>query len=733
MSKKRREEVPRVVDEAGAPLHRLAKEISAWVSDDQRKKGCWVAGLWGGRGTGKTSLLLTVLKELRRAEKQARLVLPNEESGQPLSQLFAPALAREDDDLLYLLLHHLDRRYRKFDDNAAKRALETIRLLETRRRDADRFLGYEAEVAQSNAEIPSAFARVRTAIANSTDAIRTAFGELLSTCRAATTRDEIFVLCIDDLDLQPHRTLEMLEIVELFLSHHSGVVVLIAADRNLFLNGLTQALLKRRAIEHGGLAGALTAKLVPYGWTLPLPSPTERFEELWGKSREAELPGWWVRDPEAADIAKEEARTALAGVLPRSYRMLNAADNRLAALREELGAAEGSFTALSDAMQPRFGEFDLPADLAPFVSGVALADVQLPELGLLDFLTQFPRKFLDELNLYRHPDAADGLTKGAGEQQNPRPPGRGVFSVTLDSLHLRGTSTLEAQALLQGLLSLYDALDDKKRRAERFWTISMTGDAVTLSESYWRGRFTRDAVAQWHLDVREAASESKSVAENMRRARDRAFRFLENRDLRVLQSGVELFALAKLPFMIWLGWQMRYASNVTAVNFDQSSRTFQRFEQQERLTYGNRGQLLRLQLDPSLLPAVDSDSSGGDAILIVDVLGKSNSQQTAAFFETPGETPVRTPDAYRLFVPPGGTLHPGELERLLQDTLETIGQLRERRRVKRLHLGFAGPAAVGFFLGKQLNAQGIEILLYDFVSENGGQYRFVFPLERNVP
>src|SRR5690606_15275327 len=88
-----REERPIVLSGEEASLNEFAERLAEWVVAPEGRHMRRVAGVYGGRGTGKTSVLMAVLEKLRRRTEAAeatadpvRLILPNPESPDPASQ-----------------------------------------------------------------------------------------------------------------------------------------------------------------------------------------------------------------------------------------------------------------------------------------------------------------------------------------------------------------------------------------------------------------------------------------------------------------------------------------------------------------------------------------------------------------------------------------------------------------------------------------------------------------------
>ncbi len=297
-------------------LRETAKVIADWVLRPQRlERGPWVVGVYGPRGSGKTSLLLTVLDELRQRRDNSgrddiRLPKFNEKSGSfPTTQLFGPADTRDHDDLYFLLLDHLENLYGIKNDqyNDLKDTFKEARELEVRRRDFDRVIEYEQEVSTSRKRMVENLVELRKKTATTTRDLTKAFkkicalytGKAIDEKTNETIAKRPFLLLVDDLDLKPDRAFELLELLRLFFAH-PGAVVLIAADPDLLAEAVNLSL-KKSELNPPGLAHALIAKLIPYRWHVPSPSDRKRFDRLWNgvvrtRSSEAvksELRFWW--------------------------------------------------------------------------------------------------------------------------------------------------------------------------------------------------------------------------------------------------------------------------------------------------------------------------------------------------------------------------------------------------------------------------------------------------------
>lgn len=267
------------------------------------------------------------------------------------------------------------------------------------------------------------------------------------------------------------------------------------------------------------------------------------------------------------------------------------------------------------------------------------------------------------------------------------------------------------------------------RTADRFFTVSLNDDASRLSAPLWEGRFSPDAVQNLHLDLRAHAPNASMVApEQLIQARAAAFEFIRGKGLTSSTHHIDLVLRCKVALAIWLGYEMRFSRKIRA--FKYYAGDLVPFSQPREVECVGRADLQRLEIEPPL--RAGSTTASGDAVLLVDLVGKATDAQLDRFFPREGAPAVRTRHAYRLTLAAGTVVQPEDLEPILVDVIETLGALRARG-AGRVHLGFAGPDVLAFFLGQQLRAQGLSIHLYEFYSMEGGTYRLAFPLEAQDP
>ena len=707
-------------------LAEFVDRVIRWIdATHQEANGALVIGVFGGRGTGKTSALETLHERLRERKSW---VLPGCTANGPAA-LFRPAETRDHDDLLFLLLRHFEVQYRR-DGNGkgAMDCIRKIRKLEIRRREPTRFLDYEKEVGASRDDLEKRLTDFHIEVASGTEELRTAFRDLIERLRddgTGTVRGPL-VLLIDDLDLQPHRGLEMLEILHLFLNW-SGVIVLVAADRDLLLDSIRRSL-ARRGIPQRGLAAALLAKYIAYPWEVPIPTPRERFELLW--QTWPVLEPWWPTGEQLNTYGLEpsEARTyseqALAEHLPHSYRGLKTLHNRLEA---EISGEE--FLAL---LVDRLGV--APDFVRPLMAMLVTLDVRFPELDILDLARKTPaglRALFDELAPPREKQSKEDQAtsqddkKATSQDDKKAPPRRLAKDIAAERLDrmsgLRGRDRDDAVRALEAFASTWRDFVDKTlgrllpepAKLARFLAISHMANAKEAARSQWENHFTEDQI--WHIDLQEYGHDVASLRE----ARGQARQELQEKRILAFDGSLLVHIKACLSLVLWLGWTLRQLlrNEVTAINswpggvarFPRPQGPIQRGGTYRRMEAERHG----------------NESRSSQAILVIDLTidRQSRAEQLERFVDDSG-TPVTDARMWRL-LGPGGTVEPDDLVPLLEDMLELFGRLGQDG-VEHFHLGFAGPDVVAFFLGAQLNARG-RISLYEW-SPSQNRYEYVFDL-----
>lgn len=766
-------ESPVVVSEATA-LGKLVGSVYERMSELDVSAHGQVLALYGGRGTGKTSALLTLLARLRKANKDrsnlaveerstqiewlvpSRFVAQDEPTDSP-RQLFVPEYSRFDDDLLFLLLAYLEKRYQPevkvANQSLAHRKtanpLTRIRWAEVRRRMPEQFFSFERDASVSSKDLPRRLVRSQVRVAQATESIRDSFQQLIR-CLTADPKppshpnNRRLVLFVDDLDLQPQRALDLLELIQLFLLHPQVIVVL-TAHREQLIHSLAVSLRRREADPKGPgatdssqgerLAQAFLRKWVPIGFDLPRPSLEERWafrpqsrpqsikgaesiaqrmvREFWNTAEER------FRDGSHSAAAKEHVMP----LLPDTYRGMISLYNRISTFDKTRW--------VSTARKSQFGL--QPAMVEPFLSLLLSIEVRHPELGLLELLEDFERDFLSELygmvvreettiERDQEQDAAhdDRLAPAGKDLRRTSPEQTPLLSERLRpllSLELR-----RAQEHLASLAQSWFKLSDEGT-PHRLLYISLNANAQERGQSLaGRTRYTRvDA-----LDLTEFAKGGRADPDQLQAARNKATSSLSGLAFPGdIQARVDILAKAQLPLLLWLGFKLRYLRRVTMYN--DSVRGIDPFEvPAERVLQPEKGrEYLRLHPVAESQESAELLSHPNDALVIVDFLGRSQPEQLGRF-QGKDQQPLRTKVSTRL-VPIGEVQplsSPQQLQEVITDVLQHLYALQGQG-IDRFHLVLIGPDVLAFFLGQQLNAWTIS--LYEFYAEQR-QYRYVFDL-----
>lgn len=732
-----------VVIPAGG-LKELADQVADWICDDARLDRGWAVGIWGGRGSGKTSFLLTLQERLRKlnpeAPKAPIMCLPGVPGGGGASDtaaLFSPSDTRAQDSLLFRLLDHL---YKYRHDPSLDDAFDKVREAAVREIDPERFLRYAEDVSAAAEELPKDLVEAHNSLARTTTKLQSELERILTGLTGGGKQR--LVLLVDDLDLRPNRALEMLEMVYLFLQV-KGVIVLITADRDLLYESLSEQL-KERSPALKMIASPMLSKLVPYGWHLPVPPIAERFLYLWDEL--GELPKWWdegalvvlnqiSRRPlrgggEEPDASKQvesddevleskfaDSRAAathyLAGLLPDTYRGLKSLHNGLLALRLESGSRDAR----------------LPAQiLRPFLTLVACIEAWDLALGVLDPMLRSPHAFAEALDRLAPVSQTSSSDEGRAISRRVRPRGFGTHSSypILDRLQapwFRGRRLGEAIRRVRELARVWTQWTTIGPRVvpsyDHFLSVSLDDDAMTRGVGLWKGVVDPAEADRWHLDLRQHGSGRHPTPDDLRNAAKEASRRISEAGIAATKGRVGVLAKARLPFLIWLGWELRYLDRVVAYNDFQGR--FVAFEgPRPRIAYSEVGEFRWFQVGRQ-----ESDYlyAGKEASILVDFKGKSSSDQMRMFFSDPKtQKPITLVQSYRLHRPSGTELVPEDLAPALADVIELVGWLKKSKAMDVIHIGFLGPDVAAFFLGQQLNAWGLIHLYEWYADSSGGRY-----------
>jgi hypothetical protein len=725
--------------------HALAELVAAWVAQEERQTGSWVVGVYGERGAGKTSLLLTLLDVLQKKDAP-KLVLPSDGDSDTkkadVKNLLKPAALRDHDDLIFGLLRHLEDRY---PHRRETKEFNEAREIEVRRKHTERFLDYEQDVAASGADLQQRAVKIFHDAAASTVNLKEQFNEIVSHLRKQG--ETTLVLFIDDLDLRPKRALELLEIFHIFLDQ-DGVIIVLAADKSLLLDGIALGLDQRLKLEERrNLAGALLAKYVPYEWHLPVLTKGECFDLLWPEqpagNDESSLKRWWPSDEEAGEVpydnqssydgGRELANDLIGPLLPTTYRGFHRYNNRLGLAWDEL---EVSLKERPETIgvKASFGELALEGQmLRAFLSGVLAFDERWPDHKLWHQVHSAPGNFslaFEALVDDKDPEGRggdgrnanvrgrDGRNVKARDGGNPK-----ALRYLLRHLPSASPEAREAELALRNVGHLWKTL---RRHGQsppppvRFLSVSLNSDAKESAEPYWR-RDALEMVDEWHIDLRTWVDDPNHVTgEELKAARKEAEKKLREKGVDSSPVGVGVFLRANLPFAAWLGWVLRKQQKISVLN--QRGNDF-------KLFFGPGKELVAPSGLVTSVLNEERRSKGGPAdvaVLLVDLLGKSKAEQLDAFRDEQG-APVNYGVGVHLCARLARDLSPSDAKPFLLHCVKTLSDL-QRQGVTDVHLGLAVPDTMAFLLGQQLHARVNRIHLYEY-RRTPGVYEYMFDLE----
>jgi RecA/RadA recombinase len=720
-----------IVSEEGEPRRILARQLAEWIhrqpiGSEQKHpvpRG-YVAGVYGARGSGKTSFLFTLLHEIRKEhEGSASLILPSSSDEHVRHAVFKPSDIRSQDGLLLMLLQHLERNYAgpscSDSTGAHTGPAAEIRRNEILAKDLTSFLAYEKDIAPSSKHLRETHLQLHDDASTTTIAIQKSFCSFIEERKCDDRRLIVF---IDDVDLQPSRALELLEILYLFLDL-PGVFVILAADKPLLLYSIDQEL-KRRGTRKPGLASALLAKYVPYGWSLPLPNEAERFQMLslsppWSGGAAEQILKSAAQQPRPQRDHRDDddddddwppappeiilLEQAIRRFLPDTYRNIKALKNVLLSIEKNFS---GDPVRFDDALAERYPDTGLRRELLPkFILLLHIIDVRWPDLHLL---SAFERSGEDTLNALR------SLYELGPWSLVPSDNDMAV-------LHALGAEPHSANDVRHPLYRLAEihyswrSLNAEAPSIDRVLFISFYGnaDAPNTFRALWPD-VLMDRVE--HLDLRRFAPagrpEGRQVRDAVMQAQEELPKLIGTTDR--LWLGAE----APFSFLAWFGFWLDHRRLVVAAN----AKTLTLLEVPGKLDPPDRARIYA----PCSLKWMADRTGSQHACVIFDFLGSSTPDDLGAFplltSESVGqEAPLRC----RLVYSGGSDFNFDDVEAILLDVLELLTELRERG-VATMHVGLIMPNVVAFALGRQLKSRGLTIVLYERM---GATYERAIELE----
>lgn len=710
----------------------LLGAIVPWILDTaaHRDRLLQVAGIWGPRGSGKTSILLKLLARLKGAaekrENDFPLVLPRCDDEEPrcakecqksVPLKFAPFEPEQlddslDDHLLSSFFSYLKDRYTDVDS----KHLEKAKTLLVEQAHQSLLLGYVTEVAPSKESALKEAEKFLEPHFRLSGELRTllkkAFQELVPPGK------KYLILCIDDIDLVPHRSYDLLRCLHLYF-RNLPLIVFVAGDRPSLLQHVESRLNALHGRNPADLAAHVLAKYVHYDWYIEDFDPrfssgqaltTILFDD---KENHFDVSRWWTakaermlrrgwgrvrREPGAhADPTptwKQAGHFYLSRFAPTTWRGLKRTYNRLAALEERL-----KLTQETNHEQPARTEFSggfAPDLLKPLLSVVVAADEAFPELDLYATFCAL-RWEPDRIQVFLDREIAD-LTKAWKTRKHPR-----LLPSSLPwrrILHLRDI-----------LKELRDFLEVLKYAGEAFAPalfLAITAcpaatDAYESSSPFWRDRLDLPPSNVQHLDCRHLARQGRPNADEVRQIIAHLQQNLPNFDVQT-----SIFPSALLSILAWVGWYIRYkpAKNLALVHQEGGTG-----EYSEYLVDAVESRIDREQTSPSITEVVDTKQTEEpsrlgaethDALVLVDIRREPDGSERAPSFIDKAGNPVPAALAVKLVSNPGFRLTPDNASTVLSDVVWLLRDLRNSG-YNRIHLAMACPGVLAFLIGRHLH------------------------------
>lgn len=742
------EERPLDRDEADQHVQDLAQEITAWILEHRPKKMS-VLGIFGARGSGKTTVLKALGEELIKCEDNPVAIAARGENGKRKPILFEPEKLSPEADVVLALVEHL-MQLGKPEETVLSEINEAL----ARRRMPDQFLQVAKDLATSDKDFGKRLVKFHKDLARVEEDLREGVEKIVKVVRenasgGATSSDApIVVFLIDDVDLAQRWAFTLLETLYRCFCH-SGVIAVITADRPQLVSSIRCGLRRDdhdlTQDEAATLAEAMLDKLVPYRWSVPVPLPDQRIRFLSSESEDKVQPvlhRFWAEslraDLAAAASTREREFSGedwieelLGPLLPSTWRLLKALHNqaRLSAERVDPGEERPLAMLYQDDKLELYPvrESGLgPAAWPAMESAVNAVSLEYPELDLDGLLNRNPGELFEILRQR----AALHIDELHDERRQTR---RAALDRQPVEARLRRLQPIEHRAVadlaLDGLAYLHQKLVEASQRTPvRDWylAISFNADAWEKSRELWEGRVPTER--QFHLDLSNYAPTDGSMpdVERIKNAIDETQPWLREKKLEAA-SDLHLFAYAPLSFMTWLGWRLYRAPQVVVTNW--YGNEFNDFQGPAKAFSGLR----RKQLDFVRLRLIEgeptgSTGAGAEAVLVVAGLRPLG---TTVFSKFPKKVLERCGYLWCLERSTLGDIEPDMLLDLLGDVVLAIERLKDEHQVETIHLGMMVPAPVAFFIGQQLHSLR-PIVLYEYYPNKNpakDKYHKVRPLE----
>lgn len=700
---------PRIVEEHGDFLSLANHIIETWVlpgPDQTNDRKLRVAGIWGDRGSGKTSMLLTLLHQLQSASSRLELPAPGGDEPPIGTQLlFEPSRLVTVNSVLLSLIEFLrEDRYPGLDGNK----FNDVFKLEAHVAFSAEFLRFRTETACTTEDLVSTTVEFFKERALRGLHIAKVIGDAF---RPLAKR---VLLLIDDLDLQPHLAHELLQTLHTFFANVDMTVILVA-DRSQLSSAIQYSLRKDHS-DSASLAAKIIAKYVHAEWHLPIPTPAERGKAVWAPGDGPSLESWWAplqnlktahasggapilrRDAPEND---DEQQIFVTGVreffhtsLPSTWRGVNRFYNRLVSWANAHTQPDGTVSPPMS-IGPRVVRSDYAL---AFMCQLHSLDESFPELEILAAFEQDPHRLRDGL-----------LTIGGSDEPDETFP---VLDRLYDGRSLTGRRLGHAINLLSEFGRLWASYwlasardqggsdhDDNKpddanpseAQPRCFVAISVQRDALAESEDYRQSELP--GIETVHLDFQSPVTGRRSGWQ-VRDLCEQAGRELDDR----LTNKVSLyvFGFAPLSLFAYIGWRTHYWYVVAIAQSSDRSSMFEL----ESTKMSSQRELMLLKLaeheDPSL---------AGATTIVLDVRPDAGAGQPPPFVQRDG-TPLQVKSSLKLYTEGRFELQASaDVDSVIHDLSLVLHELRNRKKdpVHDFHVALSCPGALALLVGRALH------------------------------
>ncbi|MCK6524484.1 hypothetical protein L6R49_24015 [Myxococcota bacterium] len=714
-------------DQESQEREAVVDELLELIERAEPKHKLTVIGLYGERGSGKTSVLYRLLERAKAIPGLVRPRAPEDGNATPSAEelIFDPGLARDKEELPFDLITFL----RRFGAEDAS-ILDKAEVAQAQMDDPKRYLDLAKDLAPSASRLPEELAKRRVELSK---ADKTLHKELSEWGRRVTRGEgRRLLLLLDDVDLRPDLAYPLLDWVTRYLRDVPCVAVL-CADEPTLVRAIEQALEDRDSPR--GLGRLLLAKLVPLA----------AYVTPWRAEEAARLllEGQHGVSPTITDLRPNPIYDIMAGLInnqvavplepglppasefdtnaatrswgwligqlaPRNPRQLKRLHNRVV-MEIDPKPNEGHERTVLLKWSRLLWNIT-PGERGLIFTFIFMVEMSHPEVGLWRRVLAVDETLLRDLRSIYGIGwwTLDDSDLATSSDDGVWIPGR-LLAVFVD-VDTKGawspSAQLRAANRLMVLCHVVSAVLFRQVQARRALAISLDADAAALVEVHLPGRQVDALNLSDGQYVRPPVSQMFARLERQRpRLHELAIAL---RDSGAQQPGAEVVAKAPASVLCWLGWNLRF-THLSGIYNDNSGRLTlfplpsPRLEARE----GRYGVGLFTPRDLLISPPASPESTSppdDQCVLVIDMLRRVSEADITERFDV-----VLRPMRARLLQMKdlGRVLEPNDYNTVLQDLLDHINHMRKVEGVRVFHLAMVAQDVVAFGLGRQLHSQGV--------------------------